>query len=143
MTEYKISTVSIVHRVSVIVVYLPDAPGQDSATSARGHETEQISPPSQFLREIPPATVVETRPRVSVQRPVYQPRPQRASAPRPIADDSGVAGLKLGQRVAHKSFGEGTITSFDGDGDRVRVEVRFREAGTKWLMLSYANLQPL
>ena len=29
------------------------------------------------------------------------------------------------------------------DGDRVRVEVRFRDAGTKWLMLSYANLQPL
>jgi DNA helicase-2/ATP-dependent DNA helicase PcrA len=35
------------------------------------------------------------------------------------------------------------ITAFDGDGDRVRVEVRFRDAGTKWLMLSYANLQPL
>ena len=60
-----------------------------------------------------------------------------------VVDDDSVAGLKLGQRVSHKSFGEGTITSFDGDGDRVRVEVRFRDAGTKWLMLSYANLQPL
>ena len=60
-----------------------------------------------------------------------------------MADDDGVAGLKLGQRVQHKSFGEGMITAFDGDGDRVRVEVRFRDAGTKWLMLSYANLQPL
>ena len=109
----------------------------------RMHGTEQISPPSQFLREIPSATIVETRPRVSVQRPVYMARPQRQTAPRPVADDSSVAGLKLGQRVAHKNFGEGMITAFDGDGDRVRVEVRFREAGTKWLMLSYANLQPL
>jgi len=45
--------------------------------------------------------------------------------------------------VQHKNFGEGMITAFDGDGERVRVEVRFREVGSKWLMLSYANLQPL
>ncbi len=109
----------------------------------RLHGSEQISPPSQFLREIPPACVVETRPRVSVQRPVYQPRYTRQSAPKPVADDSVVNGLRLGQRVQHKNFGEGMITAFDGDGERVRVEVRFREAGTKWLMLSYANLQPL
>jgi DNA helicase-2/ATP-dependent DNA helicase PcrA len=110
----------------------------------RTHGTEQVATPSQFLREIPPECVVETRPRARLLRPApYAPRPQRfAQAPR-RADDDGVAGLKLGQRVSHKSFGEGTITSFDGDGDRVRVEVRFRDAGTKWLMLSYANLQPL
>ncbi len=110
----------------------------------RTHGTEQIASPSQFLREIPPACVVETRPRANILRPSYAPRPRRYSVPpRPVTDDDGVAGLRLGQRVQHKSFGEGVVTSFDGDGDRVRVEVRFREAGTKWLMLSYANLQPL
>jgi len=112
----------------------------------RTHGTEQIAAPSQFLREIPPACVVETRPRANILRPTYAPRPRRYSAPpRPLAvpDDDGVAGFKLGQRVSHRSFGEGVVISFEGDGDRVRVEVRFREAGTKWLMLSYANLQPL
>ena len=109
----------------------------------RTHGTEQIASPSQFLREIPPECVVETRPRAHLLRPAYAPRPRRFSAPRPVTDDDGVAGLKLGQRVSHKNFGEGMITAFDGDGDRVRVEVRFRDAGTKWLMLSYANLQPL
>ncbi len=109
----------------------------------RTHGTEQIASPSQFLREIPPACVVETRPRANILRPSYSPQPRRYSAPRPVAGDDGIAGLRLGQRVAHKSFGEGTVTAFDGDGDRVRVEVRFRDAGTKWLMLSYANLQPL
>jgi DNA helicase-2/ATP-dependent DNA helicase PcrA len=110
----------------------------------RTHGTEQIASPSQFLREIPPACVVETRPRANILRPSYAPRPRRyAAPPRPVADDDAASGLRLGQRVSHKSFGEGTVTAFDGDGDRVRVEVRFRDAGTKWLMLSYANLQPL
>jgi DNA helicase-2/ATP-dependent DNA helicase PcrA len=110
----------------------------------RTHGTEQVASPSQFLREIPPACVVETRPRANILRPSYAPRPRRYSAPpRPVADDDAASGLRLGQRVSHKSFGEGTVTAFDGDGDRVRVEVRFRDAGTKWLMLSYANLQPL
>jgi DNA helicase II / ATP-dependent DNA helicase PcrA len=108
----------------------------------RMHGSEQIAAPSQFLREIPAECVLETRPRVSVVRPAaFTPRPKFVPR-KPLVDDA-VAGLRLGQRVQHKSFGEGVITSFDGDGERVRVEVRFREAGTKWLMLSYANLQPL
>lgn len=52
-------------------------------------------------------------------------------------------GYKLGARVRHPRFGEGTILTFDGDGDRMRVEVRFREAGTKWLMLAQARLEAL
>jgi DNA helicase-2/ATP-dependent DNA helicase PcrA len=107
----------------------------------RVHGSEQIAPPSQFLREIPAACIVETRPRAAVMRPVFTPRPR--AAPRRIVDDDSLGGLRLGQRVQHRSFGEGVVTSFDGDGDRIRVEVRFREVGTKWLMLSFANLQPL
>ena len=109
----------------------------------RMHGSEQISPPSQFLRELPPELVLETRPRISVQRPApFVPRP-KAEPRRIMMDEGSIGGLKLGQRVQHKSFGEGVVTSFDGDGDRTRIEVRFREAGTKWLMLAYANLQPL
>ena len=55
----------------------------------------------------------------------------------------GPGGHKLGDRVRHPKFGEGTILSFDGDGERTRIEIKFRDAGTKWLMLSYANLQAL
>ena len=54
-----------------------------------------------------------------------------------------VGGYTLGQRVNHASFGEGTITSFDGDGERARVEINFRNVGSKWLMLSIAKLQAL
>jgi DNA helicase-2/ATP-dependent DNA helicase PcrA len=108
----------------------------------RTHGSEQVASPSQFLREIPADCIVETRPRAHLLRPAYAPRPRRYAESRAVVDDA-VGGLKLGQRVQHRNFGEGVVTSFDGDGDRVRVEVRFRDVGTKWLMLSYANLQPL
>ncbi|HUS25178.1 MAG TPA: DNA helicase II [Candidatus Binatia bacterium] len=110
----------------------------------RMHGAEQIGAPSQFLRELPPALLVETRPRAAVLRPApYASRPDfRSRSPfrAPVADDAA-PGFRLGQRVKHPKFGEGTILSFDGDGERVQVEVRFREAGTKRLMLSFANLQ--
>jgi DNA helicase-2/ATP-dependent DNA helicase PcrA len=113
----------------------------------RTHGSEQVAAPSQFLREIPKECVVETRPRPPMARPAfgartYAPRAQPSFRP-PVDDEAATGGLKLGQRVQHKSFGEGTVLAFEGDGERLRIEVRFRDAGTKWLMLSFANLQPL
>jgi DNA helicase-2/ATP-dependent DNA helicase PcrA len=58
-----------------------------------------------------------------------------------MGKSEGPAGLRLGQAVRHEKFGEGTVLAFDGDGERTRVEVRFKSSGTKWLMLSFANLQ--
>ena len=117
----------------------------------RVHGVEQIGMPSQFLREIPSDCVMETRPRSQVLRPAFAPpqrfggggwhKPAYERAGPPIHEDRGPGGFKLGQRVSHAKFGEGTILSFDGDGDRARVEVRFKDAGNKWLMLSLANLQ--
>jgi DNA helicase-2/ATP-dependent DNA helicase PcrA len=122
----------------------------------RLHGTEQVGSPSAFLKEIPAECVVELRPRAGLARPAYAPVPARG--PRRHADAAAreparasanpalggaIGGYRLGARVRHAKFGEGTILSFDGDGERTRVEIRFRDAGTKWLMLSYANLQPL
>jgi DNA helicase-2/ATP-dependent DNA helicase PcrA len=49
-------------------------------------------------------------------------------------------GLRLGQRVHHRKFGDGVILNCEGQGAHARVEVNFENAGTKWLVLSYANL---
>ena len=49
-------------------------------------------------------------------------------------------GIRLGQRVHHKKFGDGVILNCEGQGAHARVEVNFENAGTKWLVLSYANL---
>ncbi|MES2489109.1 MAG: 3'-5' exonuclease, partial [Pseudomonadota bacterium] len=69
--------------------------------------------------------------------------PARGSAPASRVTDVGPGGYKLGQRVSHERFGEGTILSFEGDGERAQVEIRFKAHGTKRLMISYANLTAL
>ena len=50
-------------------------------------------------------------------------------------------GIRLGQRVRHKKFGDGVILNCEGQGAHARVEVNFETAGTKWLVMSYANLE--
>ena len=53
----------------------------------------------------------------------------------------GELGVRLGQHVRHKKFGDGVILNCEGQGAHARVEVNFESAGTKWLVLSYANLE--
>ena len=52
-------------------------------------------------------------------------------------------GMKMGQRVLHQKYGEGVIMQFEGSGDRAKIEVNFPHAGSKWLMVAYANLEIL
>ena len=54
----------------------------------------------------------------------------------------GDSDISLGQRVTHKKFGEGVVTNYEGEGRHARIEVNFSDVGSKWLMLSYANLEP-
>lgn len=51
--------------------------------------------------------------------------------------------MRLGQRVLHDKFGEGVVLHYEGEGQHARVQVNFAQAGTKWLVLAYANLQAL
>jgi DNA helicase-2/ATP-dependent DNA helicase PcrA len=51
------------------------------------------------------------------------------------------AGMQVGQRVIHQKFGEGVVINCEGQGAHTRVEVNFEYEGSKWLVLSYANLQ--
>ena len=52
-------------------------------------------------------------------------------------------GIALGQRVAHKTFGEGVVLNYEGSGEAARVQINFSKAGTKWLVMAYANLEKL
>ncbi len=47
---------------------------------------------------------------------------------------------RIGQAVTHAKFGAGVIVSAEGGGADARVQVNFRDAGLKWLMLEYARL---
>jgi len=106
------------------------------AESRRMHGTEMLARPSRFLGEIPPELIDELRPRVQVSRPAYADR----FAAAPALESSPI---RLGQRVSHPTFGEGTIVSAEGAGAHMRVQVNFEDAGSKWLVYAYANLTAL
>ena len=86
---------------------------------------------SRFLREIPSGHLEEIRETCRITRP----------AAASTVTSPGQEGLRLGQRVRHTAFGEGVILQCEGDGKNTRVQVNFDDAGIKWLMLSYANLE--
>ena len=104
------------------------------AEQRRLHGMDSYSQPSRFIAEIPEEFVEEVRPKVHVSRPMTGVR--RSRGIRPGAE----LGIRLGQRVRHSKFGDGVILNCEGQGAHARVEVNFETAGTKWLVLSYANL---
>jgi DNA helicase-2/ATP-dependent DNA helicase PcrA len=105
------------------------------AESRRLHGQDYFPAPSRFLREIPGKLIEEVRARGGVSQAVYR----RAGAHAGAATLPG--GLRLGQRVAHPSFGEGIVLNCEGEGSHARVQVNFEAAGAKWLVLQYANLE--
>ncbi len=105
------------------------------AEQRRLHGMDNYSQPSRFIAEMPDEYIEEIRPRVQVSRPI------RSPARRPGPAGAGAElGIRLGQRVRHGKFGDGVILNCEGQGAHARVEVNFETAGTKWLVLSYANL---
>ena len=109
------------------------------AESRRLHGSEYFPSPSRFLREIPSELIQEVRLRSTVTRPVSRARPPRGRRSALPADDVGP--FRLGQRVEHPTFGEGVVLTFEGQGNHARVQVNFENAGSKWLVVAYANLQ--
>lgn len=107
------------------------------AESRRLHGKEMRHRPSRFLGEIPAACLTELRMRSKVSRPAYAPSYGRHYSVPEVQQDAG--GLRIGQRVSHHQFGEGTILQYEGRGEHARIQVRFESAGTKWLIASFVT----
>ena len=105
------------------------------AEQRRLHGIDSYAQPSRFIKEVPEQLIEEVRPRVQVSRPV--------AVGRLRPEEPAVAGVRLGGRVRHGKFGEGVILNVEGNGAHARVQVNFEHQGTKWLMIQYANLEPL
>lgn len=104
-----------------------------SAESRRLHGRQMFPIPSRFLGELPADLLNEVRPRASQSFRAPQGLPVRPST-------TAEGGLSIGQAVRHAKFGEGTIIDHEGSGASTRVLVNFGAEGSKWLILSYANL---
>jgi len=108
------------------------------AETRRMYGDEKVNAVSRFVREIPKDLIQEVRIKSTVTRPVSF----SGSSLRQDAIDE-YPDMSLGQSVTHSVFGEGVILQFEGQGAGSRVQVNFSNEGMKWLVLKYANLEPL
>lgn len=57
------------------------------------------------------------------------------------SNDVDLSKYKLGVRIFHKKFGEGTISNVEPEGDDLKVDINFDKVGHKRLMAKFANLE--
>ena len=107
------------------------------AESRRLHGQDSYNRPSRFLLEIPQQLVTQVRMDGAMSKPYGQMQGSN------LFEENSALGLRLGQRVEHGKYGEGVILQMEGSGERAKVEVNFPGVGAKWLMVGFANLQPL
>jgi DNA helicase-2/ATP-dependent DNA helicase PcrA len=112
----------------------------------------QTNAPSRFLADIPDS-VLKGRPPRTIAAPwsggprtgpsiweqmqkksVEGPRPAR---PAPVGDSP----FKVGTKVRHAKFGEGTVVAVSGSGDDAQVSVAFPGDGIRKLLVSMAKLE--
>lgn len=104
------------------------------AQHRRLHGSDYYPQPSRFINEIPSELLNDIRLGGSVTESLFSKSYEKSS------NDDG--SLSLGQRVSHAKFGEGVVLNLEGSGGHMRIQVNFEHAGCKWLVASYANLQP-
>ena len=100
------------------------------------HGTEKFNVPSRFIAEVPPELIEPVRAAVQISRPA-------AVTPAIQSSEYELPGLKIGQRVKHARFGEGIIIGAEGRGEHARIQVKFDQHGAKWLVASFAKLEPV
>ncbi len=108
-----------------------------SAEVRRLYGNDNYNVLSRFVKEIPAELIEEIRPKAQFSRPVYR---AEAISRNQVEEE---VGLSVGQRVSHNKFGNGIIINIEGQAAQARVQVNFENDGSKWLMLAYANLQPV
>ncbi len=125
----------------------------------------QYNPPSRFLDEIPDELIEEAAGSRGTSRgrqagtfggsgtsatargttSVFGGRQRAidsALKPRgPVESGADALGLKVGDDVLHKKFGEGVIIDIDGVGDKAEARVNFPSVGEKTLLLAWAPLE--
>ncbi len=112
------------------------------AESRRLHGQDTSNRPSRFIQEIPAELLEEVRMKSQFSRPLST---SRTASKHPRFNDTEIpeTNLRLSQRVSHTTFGEGVVLNYEGAGPNARVQVKFDNVGTKWLVVSYAKLVPL
>ena len=130
------------------------------------YNTPSFNPPSRFLEEIPkrlirdesavrdrafrdmappPRAARSVTPRSVIRPgdPLNIPGVQKGFAPSAARKLDAVAQFRVGDRVIHRKFGEGTVTSITGSGLAGRIRINFIALGEKEFALSLAPIAKL
>ena len=113
--------------------------------------------PSRFIAEIPEELIERSRtrewkkPKPGMVLPTssYEARVVSANAARHFGPSSLEQGhapsdpLRVGDRVSHRTFGEGCILTATPMGNDTLLEIAFEQVGTKKLMANFARLTKL
>ncbi len=107
-------------------------------TESRFLYGQEMSPtPSRFLSEIPAECVEEVRARRTVINRGFA----AANTQTQATVTTNETGFMPGEHVLHQKFGPGTVVDTEGAGKHSRIQVNFKHAGSKWLVLTYAKLE--
>ena len=111
-------------------------------TESRFLYGQEISPmPSRFLNEIPAERVEEIRARTNS---IFSSADDGYSTMAPKHTMTlNETGFLPGEQVHHQKFGQGTVIDTEGAGKSIRIQVNFKHAGSKWLVLTYAKLEKI
>ncbi len=100
----------------------------------RLHGKEAYHRPSRFLTEIPQEFLDSVRAKTKI---AATSRNTTSSFAAVTKQSEGL--FRIGQQVMHRQFGAGTVLQCEGRGEHARVQVRFEDAGTKWLIASFVS----
>ena len=91
---------------------------------------------SRFVSELPQECIREIRLRGTVTR---------TFAPSAVNNQSinllNQSEWKMGQKVNHAKFGNGTIINVEGSENNTRLQIAFQNQGIKWLIAHLAKLE--
>ena len=106
------------------------------AESRRLYAKEERHFPSRFLNELPKECVREVRIRGTVTRAYNQAMVGQLKQETLLSD----SGWRVGQKVKHEKFGQGTIINIEGAENNTRLQIAFQGQGIKWLIAHLAKL---
>lgn len=107
------------------------------AESRRLYGKEERHLPSRFIEELPKECIQEVRLRGTVTRACNR----AAVGALNTSSTQNDSGWKMGQKVKHAKFGNGTIINVEGSDNNTRLQIAFQGEGIKWLIATLANLE--
>ena len=117
------------------------------------HGQTRYNVKSRFLDELPEHALkwlvpkIQARSNWETQEPAWgkdwftRPAALNGMSAKKAGNDINGVAYKVGQKVFHNKFGEGTIINLEGAGTDARAQINFGRHGAKWLALGVAKLE--